>query len=202
MSLEALDALDAFLAKDETQDVRVKRTLENLTAAVLEIAREDDIGSASVAELARRAGVSRTTFYQYADSPTELLQRILCAELDLVRMRRLRAIELHPERFSDLRREGMRDVMEHMIRYEDIYKKGRASSLLALRIVADHIYGSFMWLLNMDLVELPFDDQRMIPLFASFQSHGITATMESWLHLPEPRDIDLLLKALEINFVI
>src|SRR3546814_16021520 len=72
-------------AQRRSEDPRVERTRARLAEAVLALAAERDITTASVSELTRRAGVNRSTFYAHADTPVELLTRVLAAELDDVR---------------------------------------------------------------------------------------------------------------------
>src|SRR3546814_11082417 len=75
-------------AQRRSEDPRVERTRARLAEAVLALAAERDITTASVSELTRRAGVNRSTFYAHADTPVELLTRVLAAELDDVRDRK------------------------------------------------------------------------------------------------------------------
>ncbi|WIW89524.1 helix-turn-helix domain-containing protein [Sphingobium sp. V4] len=193
---------DTLFADADDQDVRVKRTLANLKQSVLAFAAEHDIGKASVAEIARRAGISRSTFYQYAQSPVDLLTRILCVELDTARINKLREIEKNPDRFHDVRRAGMSEVIEHVLRYERVYKNGQASSRLALRIVAEHIEQSTLWLIRMGVLNLQFENEAIIPIYAAFRGHGVAAAIEAWLRTPAPRNVDLLLDTIEIDFAI
>ena len=72
-------------AADLVEGTRARKTFARLAAAVLELAVEQDISKASVAQVARRAGINRTTFYKYSSSPVQLLVSVLAHELDEVR---------------------------------------------------------------------------------------------------------------------
>src|ERR1700710_1454932 len=96
-------------------DARCARTRTNLSAAVLELAAERDITSASVAELTRRAGINRATFYAHAQSPVELLTRVLAADLDLVRRMTTERLDQEGALLRDLTRETMRQILDHVL---------------------------------------------------------------------------------------
>ncbi|WP_291378775.1 helix-turn-helix domain-containing protein, partial [Demequina sp.] len=54
-------------------DVRVERTRRRLQEALFSLARERGLENVAVSDIAERAGVNRSTFYQhYADKDTVL----------------------------------------------------------------------------------------------------------------------------------
>lgn len=58
-------------------DPRIARTRHSLQAALFELARERDLDGISVADIAERAGVNRSSFYQhYSDKDTLLADAI------------------------------------------------------------------------------------------------------------------------------
>lgn len=58
-------------------DPRIARTRRSLQEALFELARERDLDGISVADIAERAGVNRSTFYQhYSDKDTLLADAI------------------------------------------------------------------------------------------------------------------------------
>jgi AcrR family transcriptional regulator len=63
-------------------DPRVERTRRALVQACVELCGERDFQSLKVADIARRAGVNRTTFYLHYEDKTDLLQRGLESSLD------------------------------------------------------------------------------------------------------------------------
>ena len=73
---------------DEAElDPRQCRTRAALAAAVLALAAERGIDALSVTEITARAGVHRSTFYQHASSPLDLVKSTLARELDALRDR-------------------------------------------------------------------------------------------------------------------
>lgn len=58
-------------------DPRIARTRQSLQAALFELARERDLDDISIADIAERAGVNRSSFYQhYSDKDTLLADAI------------------------------------------------------------------------------------------------------------------------------
>ena len=68
-------------------DKRTARTAAALRTAILALAAEQDVTRLTVSAVAARAGINRVTFYDHASSPSELLARVLGAELDAIRDR-------------------------------------------------------------------------------------------------------------------
>src|SRR3546814_1690570 len=104
------------------------------------LAAERDITTASVSELTRRAGVNRSTFYAHADTPVELLTRVLVAELDDVRRHTMEQLDRDGPLLRDLTRSTMREIVANVVRHEAVYGRlYRLSLVFALRIVlAEH----------------------------------------------------------------
>jgi len=65
-------------------DPRQRRTRTQLRSAILELAARQPVGSLTVAEVARAAGVTRDTFYRHAAGPVELLADVLTDELEQI----------------------------------------------------------------------------------------------------------------------
>jgi AcrR family transcriptional regulator len=64
-------------------DTRVERTRRSLQQALLELARENAPGDITIGDIALRAGVNRSSFYQhYSDKETLLADALDAAELD------------------------------------------------------------------------------------------------------------------------
>src|SRR5579875_2167271 len=80
---------------DSLVDARQEKTLASLSGTVLQLAAAGPITDVTVSGLAAAAGVHRSTVYTYASSPTELLRRVLRAELDELRTSYL--IDVAPE---------------------------------------------------------------------------------------------------------
>ena len=56
-------------------DKRIRRTKKILTEALIEILKEKNVMDVTVSELAKKADVTRTTFYQYYRDPVDMLEQ-------------------------------------------------------------------------------------------------------------------------------
>ena len=57
-------------------DKRIRRTKKILTEALIEILKEKNVMDVTVSELAKKADVTRTTFYQYYRDPVDMLEQL------------------------------------------------------------------------------------------------------------------------------
>ncbi|PZQ63073.1 MAG: TetR/AcrR family transcriptional regulator [Sphingomonas taxi] len=183
-------------------DARIERTWLRLSQAVLSLAAERDIATVSVAELSRRAGIHRATFYDHAETPVALLTRVLAIDLDAVRVRSMTQLDRAGLLLRDLTRTTMAEIIDHVLTHEGVYGgAGRASSLYALRVVlAEHVEQSVLTVLREGFAIPPTPGPDAARLHAAFIAHGITGAVEAWLRLPRPRDPDLLLAAVEASY--
>lgn len=174
-------------------DLRQRRTRANLRKAVLEVAAERDISGASVADVARRASVDRSTFYAHARSPLDLLTQVLAEELDAMRTQAFSAIDAGQSlrRIAD---DVHRTMIDHVLRHEAIYAAvDRLSSKTALWVVlGEHLRQSILQVLQNRPLPLPVERPQAIPLFAASISHALVGTIEAWLVAPGPRNRGLL----------
>lgn len=186
----------------DTDDARIARTRARLADAVLSLAAERDITSASVSELTRRAGVNRSTFYAHAQTPVELLTRVLSCELDEVRQRGMDQLQRDGLLLRDLTRSTLREIFEHVLKHEAVYGgAGWTSSKYALRVVlAEHIEQSTLTILREGFVSPPMPGPEAAALYAAYLAHGAIGAVEAWLHLPAPRDERMLLAAIEAMY--
>jgi AcrR family transcriptional regulator len=95
-------------------DTRQLRTRAQLRSAILGLAAREPVGTLSVAEVARAAGVTRDTFYRYAASPVELLAGVLDDEV--------RAIELPAQSGADEFEDALRLLLEHVATHAAVYR--------------------------------------------------------------------------------
>jgi AcrR family transcriptional regulator len=188
--------------RDGAEDARIERTRGRLAEAVLALAAERDITTASVSELTRRAGVNRSTFYAHAQTPVELLTRVLAAELDEVRRRTMTQLERQGLLMRDLTRSTLHEIVDHVVRHEAVYGgSGRASSTFALRVVlAEHVEQSVLIVLAEGFAVPPIPGPDAARLAAAFIAHGAAGAVEAWLRLPAPRDEAMLLAAVEAMY--
>lgn len=180
------------------EDARWVRTRARLAAAVVGLAAERDITSASVAELTRRAGINRTTFYAHAQTPVELLSRVLADDLDRVRRETTDRMDEEGVLLRDLTRKTMRQILDHVLRHENVYHGASlASSRYALRVVlAEHVEQSILLVFREGFV-IPPSGMGMAEFSAAFIAHGVAASVEAWLRRPSPRDEAALLAAID-----
>jgi AcrR family transcriptional regulator len=185
--------------KEAPDDARFDRTRKRLTLAVLELASEHDITAASVAELSRRAGINRSTFYSHAKTPVELLARVLSEDLDNVREHTAEQLANDGLLLRDVTRTTLREIIDHVVRYESVYgSANRASSMYALRVVlAEHVEHSVLTVFRDGYVIPPLQGQEPATLQAAFIAHGVAGAVEAWLRLPAPRNQDMLLASVE-----
>lgn len=181
----------------DVEDVRIERTRMRLFEAVLEMAREGDITTASVAELTRRAGINRGTFYAHAGSPVQLLTKVLSQELDEVRRQTAIRMESDGLLLRDLSQETLEQIVDHVVRHEQVYDSpDRASSMYALRVVlAEHVEQSVLSVLDGGFARSPLKGEAATAMQAAFLAHGVAAAVEVWLHIAKPRDRSQLSEA-------
>lgn len=185
-------------------DIRVRRTREKLRAAVLRLAAERPVETVSAAELTRAAGINRTTFYKHADSPTEVLEEVVFAELDVMRtelVALLRDTELPPRQAWE--RVG-REFTGYLERYEAVWTTALtgAGSPALVRLLSGHFADSFSALLAARPGLVPqeriphrgpgpaSDAERdfAVTAYGRFVGHGVVGVVHSWLESPPPRD--------------
>ena len=178
-------------------DVRQRRSQERLHAAVLRLAAERSVSELSVTELAVEAGVHRSTFYEHAASPADLLQAALVAELDVLRAR------LYDEAATDVDRvvgEVTEDVLRHVERHAAVYRRGLGAgsgsgSLHAM--LSGHFRESSRRLLELARLQVGVQvpgvpDEVVADLAVRFVADGTVGIIEGWLAQPEPRVEDFM----------
>jgi len=171
-------------------DVRQRRSQERLHAAVLRLATDGPVTDLSVTAVATAAGVHRSTFYEHAASPADLLQAALVAELD----------ELRAGLFDGLLggdaadtpqavRQVTLDVLRHVERHAAIYRRGLGAgsgsgSLHAM--LSGHFRATSLRLLELARLEVRVavpgvPDQIVADLAARFIADGTVGIIEGWL---------------------
>lgn len=174
-----------------TSDPRHVRSALALREAVFAVARTAPIETATVAQVAREAGISRATFYNHADSPRQLLVRHLTLELDVVRSGFLDGAERMPLR--DAWAESEDHLLEHVQRHDVIYRidllaDEPGSGRVLGRMLADHIEGSLEEFARLD--DTAEGESGTLPrrMAAAFVAHGSVGAIARWLESPAPRD--------------
>lgn len=104
-------------------DVRQQRSQALVFAAALRLAEAEPVSALSVTGIAREAGVHRSTFYELAASPAEVVEQALLAELDDLRAGLLADDDADLDHAVTA---VTRSVLEHVRRHAAIYRRGLA----------------------------------------------------------------------------
>lgn len=114
--------INSRLRRKSQADPRFTKSRNALSKAVLELASTQPASKISVRSLTKHAGVDRSTFYNHAASPQELLRDVLREEID----------EFYDAFLIDLARSqhvphqaqerGLRAVLQHLKSRADIYR--------------------------------------------------------------------------------
>lgn len=175
-------------------DPRSRRSRDRLFAAALELAAERPIDSLSVTEVAGAAGVHRSTFYEHASSPAELVQQALTRELDELRTALLEDRSDAATAVATVT-EG---VLRHVARHAAIYRRELADGGGSLHaMLSRHFRETSRILLARSRVridvEVPGVSHAEIDEAASrFLADGTVGVIEGWLQHSEPRVEDFL----------
>jgi len=120
-------------------DPRVKRTRKRIQDALFELAHEREFEQIAVSDIAERAGINRSTFYQhYADKET-----VLADALDAVAAEAGAALDTELV-LADGPPEVLRNFMAHIEANADIYRQvfSGAGSGVALARLQSHVIGA------------------------------------------------------------
>lgn len=169
-------------------DARVVRTRQNLRQAALELAATGNIADISVAELARAANINRATFYKHADSPMQVLQEALIADLDALREKFLEESSFDSTDLAALWVQTTEATAEHLDRFEAIYRKGLAPDAdgALLNLISEHIRASMEELFEERPDLLPKhvgQNQAVIrSAYATYLGNGLAGIMRVWFN--------------------
>nr|WP_272917732.1 TetR/AcrR family transcriptional regulator [Nocardioides flavescens] len=167
------------------------RSRQRLHDAVLELAAAGPVDALSVTQVARAAGVHRSTFYEHATSVDELLRAALSAELDVLRA----GLLAHPDRPTGEAMEAVTGgVLEHVARHVEVYRRGLAAdagagSLHAM--LAEHFVGTVRALDAQGRLTWPppvADAPAALvhDTAARFVAAGTVGAIQAWLADPDP----------------
>ncbi|MFC4244756.1 TetR/AcrR family transcriptional regulator [Gryllotalpicola reticulitermitis] len=155
------------------------------------LAARKDIGTVTVAELARAADIDRSTFYSHASSPTELLLDVLREDLDPLRVEADESLDGSPETVAQIGRGLNARLVDHVERYEAIYADrdgGRPSSALHT-VLSGHVRTSLELVFrHLGAPTAEGDAQVGTEYLAAFVAHGVVGAVSVWLSEPAPRD--------------
>ncbi len=174
-------------------DPRFTRSARALADAVLELASDRPVELISVTEIARRAGVTRATFYNHATSPEALLAQTLEAELDTIRGHFVERASAGPEEVERIWRQVELEVVEHVLRHAAVYRVGLApaagahGSVLA-DVLARHLEGGLLAYAAARSRGDAERDATRLAMAAAFVSQGTVGALRAWLLSPAPHD--------------
>ena len=175
-------------------DPRKLRSRDRLFSAVLALAAEQPVSTLSVTQIAAAAGVHRSTFYEHASSPADLVEAALTAELD-----DLRALLLEDR--SDAATavtvvtEG---VLRHILHHADIYRRELVDGGGSLHaMLSRHFRRTTLILLDRRRVRIDVsvdgtDAAQVEDAAARFLADGTVGLIDGWLRRPDPRVEDFI----------
>ncbi|WP_285116012.1 TetR/AcrR family transcriptional regulator [Leifsonia sp. fls2-241-R2A-40a] len=175
-------------------DARQQKTLTRLSDAILTLAERGPVSDVSVSALAEAAGVHRSTVYEYAASPPELLERVLRSELDALRAEYL--VDVTPSDAGAAVLGVTRAVLRHVDEHDAVYRRGLgaesgAASLHAM--LSEHFQGSIDLLLEQHSLVVPAADDLERRAVSRYLADGTIGAIDVWLTSPRPRDVDAFL---------
>lgn len=183
-------------------DARQRRTRARLATTILTLAAERPTSELSVSEIAACAGINRSTFYQHATAPCELLQSVLADELTALSVTHLSTVSAADAAASITRVTVA--TLRHMDQHADVYRTGLADDAVgaSLQPMLNRVFTStILGIFDHEAVELPHADrlsaaEREVFLrsAASFIAAGAIAAFRVWLDSPAPRDIPAFLE--------
>lgn len=163
-------------------DARIVQTTKSLHTAIVELASTTPVSSITVADVTRAAGINRATFYSHATSPGSLLTDVLTPELDAIRAADFDARDSSVTPASEITRKGMERVVDHVVKYRDIYRLALPDPLDASthRALARHFEESSLTHLELH-AKSHLPDGFSKSLAAGFVAHGLVGAIENWL---------------------
>ncbi|GAA4677233.1 TetR/AcrR family transcriptional regulator [Frondihabitans cladoniiphilus] len=163
-------------------DARIVQTTKSLHAAIVELASVTPVSAITVADVTRAAGINRATFYSHATSPGALLTDVLTPELDEIRRADFELREAGSLDGTAITRKGMERVVDHVVKYRDIYRLALPDPLDASthRALASHFEeSSLAHFESYRAGDLP--EGISTALAAGFIAHGLVGVIEKWL---------------------
>jgi AcrR family transcriptional regulator len=180
-------------------DPRTERTQAALALAIAKIAAEQPARSITVSKIAAEAGINRATFYNYFESPSDLLAQVLSADLDRISVTDAEVAASRGLSPTQKIRLSIESVADHVERFEGIYRLAASDPTdnVSAGVLADHFT---QWSLIAGGVEAstPAAVPAELILTARFLGHGLVGAVEAWLTTPGVTRDDLVATVLDL----
>ncbi|MGG7509895.1 TetR/AcrR family transcriptional regulator [Plantibacter sp. YIM 135249] len=183
-------------------DARQRKTRARLATTILELATTRRASDISVSEIAERAGINRSTFYQHAATPADLLESVLVEELDALDIAPLG--DVSPEQAALAITEVTIATIHHIEQRADVYRVGLSeeSSGASLQPMLNRRFAvAILDMFTQGVITIPEDEdlspaaRALFPATASaFIAAGAVAAIRVWLETPAPRDVTVFLE--------
>ncbi|KQQ08493.1 hypothetical protein ASF46_14435 [Rathayibacter sp. Leaf296] len=153
---------------------------------MVQLARQKRADQITVSELCRAAGITRDTFYRYADSPIRLLAGVLHHDLEAYAAVTRHLPEAPPG--GTVMDAPTRAWLEHVCRFEAVYRRALQPHLpMEMREVLLTRIQTFMLAHAAShpeirpLVDGRVMDDRAIRLASAYAASGAVGAIEAWL---------------------
>lgn len=183
-------------------DARQRKTRMKLAATILELSAARRVSDISVSEIAIKAQINRSTFYQHANTPGELLESVLTEELEALRTKFL--LGTPPEQAAAAVTQLTRAVAMHIEEHSAVYEIGLSDDAggASLQPMLNRQFtSSIVRLFEQHTVDIPNDETLsdaahaiFIHSAARFVAGGAVGAICAWLDTPAPRDVDVFVE--------
>lgn len=182
-------------------DPRTLRSQVALTVAIIDLASRQSVSDISITELCRRAGVTRRTFYNHAQSPVQLLRRALTEELDLVRDAMIRDTADQDANLEAAVRRSLGSIIDHVQHHRAIYHDPATRRIHPelYQLLSDHFFAAAHTSITTAVRRIPDPgpdaDQRALAtdVLASYVAHAYAGVIETALNNPASATTDFVL---------
>lgn len=179
------------------------RSQTALAEAIIDLATRQSVTSISITDLCRRAGVTRRTFYNHAQSPVLLLRRVLTDELDQVRDVMFRDTADQDADLEAAVRRSLGSIIDHVQHHRAIYHDPTTRRIHPelYQLLSDHFFAAVRTSIVTDVRRIPDPrastnaDQHSlaIDIYASYVAHAYAGVIETTLNNPATATTDFVL---------
>lgn len=178
-------------------DARQRRTRARLADTILSLAATRPANELTVSEVAARAGINRSTFYQHAVTPADLLETLLADELTEMSAEHLALVT--PDNAPTIVTQISLAMGRHVDAHADIYRIGLRDDAVGANLapMLSRVFtATILEIFDRGDIEFP---QRaalrpecqdvFVRTAAGFVAAGSVAAIRVWLDTPAPRDV-------------